>query len=289
MHENGGMSPDARPLISVVVAVKDCAATLERCIESVTAQTYPSVDLVIVDGASTDGSVELIKKHAARLGNWVSEPDTGIYDAWNKGLDRARGDWICFLGADDYFWDSRVVEKLAGAIAAAPAGIRVVYGSMVVVTASGKTVAIAGDPWQKMKRQFGDLPTLPHPGMMHKRDLFAERGKFDTSFRIAGDYELLLREFRDRDALFVPELLVAGLQQGGISGTRAGMRKSLLEVRRAQRLHGISWPGRRWIAAFGSMLARETLFSCLGERLARRVLDWGRVSVGKPRFWTAAE
>ncbi len=277
------------PLISVIVAVKDGAATLARCIESVIGQSYPSVDLVIIDGASKDGTVDIVEKYAARLGNWTSEPDKGIYDAWNKGLDRAKGDWICFLGADDFFWDAKVLERLAGVLSNTSEHIRVVYGSMVVVSASGKTLGVSADPWEKMKPRFADLPLLPHPGMMHRRSLFDEHGKFDTSFRIAGDYELLLRELKTHDALFVPDLLVAGLQFGGVSSTREGMKKSLMEVRRAQRLNGISWPGRYWIAALCRMLVREAIFTCLGERLARRVLDWGRASFGRVRFRTPVE
>lgn len=275
------------PLISIIVAVRNGADTLARCLESIARQSYRRIDLVIVDGGSTDTTPAIIEQYRALVGARVSEPDHGVYDAWNKGLRLARGDWICFLGADDYLWDERVLETMAQALSAAPAGIRVVYGSMIAVSAAGEVLLVSGEPWPSLKSSFADLPLLPHPGMMHRRSLFEAHGVFDTSFRIAGDYELLLREFKSGDAVFVPGLKVAGLQVGGMSSTRRGMRLALMEVRRAQRMHGIARPGRRWLLAFARMLAREALFTLLGERLARKTLDGVRRLAGRGRFWTA--
>lgn len=109
--------PQSRPLISIIVAVYNNAVTLQRCIDSVASQSYPHKELVIIDGGSTDGTVEIIKRNSDKIDCWVSEPDRGIYHAFNKGLDRTKGDWIYFLGSDDYLWDnytlSRVSEQLS--------------------------------------------------------------------------------------------------------------------------------------------------------------------------------
>ena len=91
-----------RPLISIVVSVFNGADTLQQCIDSVTDQTYPAVELIVIDGGSTDGTREILLRNASKLAYWVSEPDRGIYHAWNKALVHAQGDWISFLGADDY-------------------------------------------------------------------------------------------------------------------------------------------------------------------------------------------
>jgi glycosyltransferase involved in cell wall biosynthesis len=91
-------------MISVIVAVFNGAKTLQQCIDSVAGQTYPHKELIVIDGGSIDGTREILEGDATKLAYWVSEPDRGIYHAWNKALARARGDWICFLGADDYLW-----------------------------------------------------------------------------------------------------------------------------------------------------------------------------------------
>ena len=97
------------PLISVVTAVFNCKSTLQQCLDSVAQQTYAHIELIVIDGGSTDGTVELIQANAQRIAYWISEPDRGIYNAWNKALAKATGDWICFLGTDDYLLDAQVM------------------------------------------------------------------------------------------------------------------------------------------------------------------------------------
>ena len=91
------------PLISIIVAVYNGEKTLQRCIDSVFSQTYPHKELIIIDGGSTDGTVDILQTNNDKITYWKSEPDNGIYQAWNKALDHAKSDWICFLGSDDYF------------------------------------------------------------------------------------------------------------------------------------------------------------------------------------------
>src|SRR5437588_11520414 len=92
------------PLLSIVIGVLNNAATLGRCIESVLAQDYKNRELIVIDGGSTDGSLEIVREHAAKLAYWESKPDRGGYHAFNKGLQKASGEWIYFLGSDDYLW-----------------------------------------------------------------------------------------------------------------------------------------------------------------------------------------
>ncbi|MDL5501794.1 MAG: glycosyltransferase, partial [Candidatus Methanoperedens sp.] len=88
------------------------AKTLQRCIDSVSNQSYLNKELIIIDGGSTDGTIEILRSSQDKITYWQSGPDNGIYDAWNKALDHARGDWICFLGSDDYLWKSNVFEEI---------------------------------------------------------------------------------------------------------------------------------------------------------------------------------
>jgi len=277
---------DPKPLLTVIVAVFNGAATLQQCIDSVARQTYPNKELIIIDGGSRDGTVDLLEANREQISYWISEPDRGIYNAWNKGLARAKGEWICFLGADDYFWDAQVLERMAAQMEKLPPDIRVVYGQIMMVNSDGTSLYPVGEPWEKIKGRFRQVMCIPHPGAMHRRGLFGQHGQFDESFHIAGDYELLLRELKVADAFFISDLVTVAMRQGGISSTPANSLLQLREVRRAQRLHGQYFPGRFWLMAMMRVYIRLLLWNTLGERMARKALDLGRRMMGLPPFWT---
>jgi glycosyltransferase involved in cell wall biosynthesis len=233
------MSEEA-PLISVIVAVFNGAKTLQGCIDSVAGQTYPHNELIVIDGASTDGTVDVIRSNDTRIAYWESRPDRGVYHAWNKALDHAGGEWICFLGADDYLWSEGVLERLAPHLRAAAAqGVRVVYGRLALVSTKGDLVEMLGLPWEKVGRRFRQDMSIPHPGTMHHRSLFEMHGRFDESFRMAADYELLLRELKSRDARFVPDVAVTGMRLGGVSNTPSSALLQIQDVARARRKHDV--------------------------------------------------
>jgi len=276
-----------RPLISVIVAVYNGGTTLQQCIDSVASQTLQDVELIVIDGGSTDGTVDLLISNAAKLGYWISEPDKGIYNAWNKALRHANGEWICFLGADDYLWSSDALARMAEVLKTLPQETQIVYGQVMLLGVDDAPLYAVGAPYALKPGQRADVMGLPpHPGLMHRRAVFEERGGFDESFRIAGDTELLLRELQRAPALFVPGVIVAGMRQGGISSKPANVLKSLQELRRIQRKHGIGWPGVALTLARLRALVRWILWSLMGERLTRRALDFGRKLLGKPPYWT---
>lgn len=280
------MNRDRAPLISIIVAVFDGKATLQQCIDSVAQQTYPNKELIIIDGGSKDGTVDLLRANQGKITYWISEPDRGIYNAWNKGLAEATGEWIYFLGADDYFWDARVLERMVEQLEKFPSNIRVAYGQIMLLNADGVSLYPAGEPWEKIKVRFGKIMCIPHQSVMHRRSLFEQRGQFDESFRITGDYELLLRELKTADAAFVPGLIVTGMRQGGISSKPENALALLREARRAQRMHGQSLPSLIWLRVMLNAYIRLLLWRVLGERVARIAFDWGRRIMGLPPFWT---
>jgi glycosyltransferase involved in cell wall biosynthesis len=280
------MSHESPPLISVIVAVFNGNATLQQCIDSVARQTYPNKELIIIDGGSTDGTVDLLSRNNALISYWISEPDRGIYHAWNKALKQVRGEWICFLGADDYFRNENVLSDMATHLVRAYPPIRVVYGRMAIVNSAGDELYRVGRPWEDVRKRFPAVMCLPHPGLMHHRSLFADLGGFDESFRISGDYEFLLRELKQANALFIPDVVTVAMRQGGVSSNPSNTLASLREVRRAQRMHGFYLPRLPWLFAVARVWVRLALWKALGEAHARRVLDWGRQLAGKPRHWT---
>ena len=280
------MSTDPKPLISIIVAVYNGARTLQQCIDSVVHQTYLNRELIIIDGGSRDGTAEILTENSDKINYSLSEPDQGIYDAWNKALVRARGEWICFLGADDYLWDADVLEKLIPHLAPAQKATRIVYCQSVMVDIEGNELARLGRPWPEIKRQFPYVMGIPHPATFYHRTVFASHGKFDTSFRIAGDFEFLLRELRSADALFVPGIVTTGMQHGGISSAGRNSLSVLKEMRIAQRKHGYAIPGAKWVMAYIRVRLRLCLWTCIGKNRSAGLLDWGRRITGRGPFWT---
>jgi glycosyltransferase involved in cell wall biosynthesis len=282
------MDNESAPLFSIIIAVFNGTKTLQECIDSVFMQTYQNRELIIIDGGSHDGSVELIIKNSDRINYWISEPDRGIYNAWNKGLSQAKGDWLCFLGADDYFWDSQVLEKMAKRLIELPTGIRVAYGQVVIVNEQDECLYLKGEEWNKAKKYFPQFMSITNQGGMHRRSLFEFHGRFDESFRIAGDYELLLRELKNGEAMFIPDIIVSAMRQGGLSSAPANTIEAMLEFRRAQRMHGQYFPGVQWVMAMARVYIRLLLWNLLGEKITRNLLDVGRRLMGLPPYWTRA-
>ena len=280
------MSDQGQPLLSVIVAAYNSAATLQQCLDRVISQTFDNAELIVIDGGSSDGSLELLRTHSRHIAYCVSEPDRGIYHAWNKALAQARGDWICFLGSDDYLWNEQVLARVATQLARVPDDINVAYSQVNLVDMGGKLLYPIGESWSLVKDRFRQQMCIPHPSVLHRSRLFRQHGIFDESFHIAGDYELLLRELKDKDAFFMPDIIFSAMRQGGISSALGNTLSALREVRVAQRKNGLRWPGRIWLLALVRAYLRALAWLVLGEKRTRVVLDWGRRLRGLPRHWT---
>jgi hypothetical protein len=270
------------PLITIIVSVYNGVETLQQCIDSVCNQTYARKELIVIDGGSTDGSAELIKANSGAIAYWVSESDRGIYSAWNKGLERAYGDWICFIGSDDFLWGVDVLQRLALSLSRAPADTKVVYGQIMLLNQSGDELFRMGAPWAQVKTRFKQLMSLPHPAVMHRKSLFAQHGSFDESYRIAGDYEMLLRELIVNDALFLPDIVVTGMRQGGISSNPGNNVRALKEVRAAQRKNGLQSSGWLWQLTMARAYIGLVLAKVLGIKNTRILLNAVRRVIGVP-------
>jgi len=266
----------AAPLISVIIATRNAAADLPRCLESLRQQSFRDFEVIVMDGASADGTVELLKSAGDVVRAWRSEPDAGIFSAWNKALALAKGEWFCVLGADDWLWDAQAFERLAPELRAASPAHRIVYSRVRQVDAGGRVVADLGRPWEEFKGPFRSHVCLPHPGLMHRRSLWRARG-FDESFRLAGDYEFLLRELKSGDARYVP-VLTTGQQFGGRTTSPEHFLEMYREIGRALRLHGLSPPPLRWAWFLSTAWLYRRLYALLGDKAARRFADAFRAS-----------
>jgi glycosyltransferase involved in cell wall biosynthesis len=202
------------PTVSIVTVVQNGVPWIEETITSVLGQDYAALEYWVVDGASTDGTVELLRRNASRLAGWVSEPDAGIADAFNKGLARARGDYIMFLNADDALASPSALSSLVDA-ARHSGWPDVIYGDCDLIDRdSGEVLYRHAAEYDR--RRFLQCGTLPHPGMLMHRRYFERFGRFDTSYRIAMDYELQLRGVPETGAVRAP-VLVTRVRTGGLS------------------------------------------------------------------------
>ena len=255
--------------VTIIVATHNAARTVQDCIDSVSEQVMRAVELVVVDGASTDGTVELLARNQEAIAWWVSEPDDGIYHAWNKALSHARGEWFLFLGADDGLASPDVLRRMAPHLAGAAGRYRVVYGSLDLLDERGEVSGSLGRPWTEAGPRFPVEMSIPHPATFHHRSLFDLHGSFDQSYRIGGDYEFLLRELLDHDALFVPDVTVTRMGSGGLSDNPRTMATLVRETHRARYAHGlVDTPDWRSFEVL-----RATTHARLTQAFGRRTAD----------------
>jgi len=210
--------------ISVITAVFNRATTLDEAMRSVGAQTWPNVEHIVIDGGSTDGSLDVLAEHRKNIAQMVSEPDEGLYDALNKGILRATGDVVGFMHADDAYASPQALERVAAAFADPAVGA--VYGDLVYVNKDDVSRVVrywrAGE-FRRSRLPHGWMP--PHPTFYVRREHYQRLGGFNTRFRIAADYENMLRMLwsGDVNAAYIPEVLVR-MRVGGVSN------RSLLNI-----------------------------------------------------------
>jgi glycosyltransferase involved in cell wall biosynthesis len=135
------------PLISIIVATFNASKTLQKCIDSIAQQSFRDFELIIIDGKSNDGTLDVISRNSEIIDYWVSEQDSGVYNAWNKGLDKATGDWICFIGADDYLWCTSALNDISFKLTTIASETYVAYGRIAVVNKLGEKLYEIGERW----------------------------------------------------------------------------------------------------------------------------------------------
>lgn len=276
---------ETAPFFSVITATHNSVNELPRCIESVAGQTFARVEHLVIDGDSDDGTVEVLKDYEKHLASWVSEPDEGIYDAWNKGVSLARGTWILFLGADDRLADKNVLEDIRRAIREYGKEPPFVYGQVSVVTSKKEREIVRfGKPWEEMRDEYkGIKPAVSsNASTFYHRSLFEEGARFDTSYRIAADYKFVLETLlKTEEEPLYADRLVAVMRTGGAS-SRPGTRKFREELRMLRELN-IEIPIERKIRIGIRSYGKAMVYRLLGPRLFGRLANaWRRVTKREP-------
>lgn len=228
------------PRFSVITVCRNSAATLERALLSVSKQDWPSVEHIVIDGASTDGTAAILNRFKSNLTHVLSEPDQGIYDAMNKGLQLASGDWFCFLNADDQYASSRVLTSVADVVRANK--FDAVFGDVAFFDANDLTRMVRryrSDRFTPERLAYGWMPA--HPALFLAKSVIQRVGFFKPTYRIAGDFDYIARAFYGHNLRYahMPEVLVH-MQTGGAS--TAGWHSKVLlnqEVLHSCRENGI--------------------------------------------------
>jgi glycosyltransferase involved in cell wall biosynthesis len=226
--------------LSVVTVCRNAAPTIEDTLRSVAAQTYPEVEHIVVDGGSTDGTLDIIQRHRSRIATLISEPDRGIYDAMNKGIAAATGDIVGTLNADDFYVDAHVLGKIAH-VFADPA-VAACYADLVYVDRRDLNRVVRywkSCPYADGLFEKGWLPA--HPTFFVRRELYRRFGSFDLRYRYQADFELTMRllAVHKQPTVYLPEVIVK-MRMGGVSNRNVlNVIKGNLEAYRACRQHGL--------------------------------------------------
>jgi glycosyltransferase involved in cell wall biosynthesis len=216
------------PKISIVTVVFNGVSTIRESIESVLSQSYPNIEYIVVDGGSIDGTIAVINEYASRIDVIISEPDKGIYDAMNKGVRIATGDWIGMLNSDDIYADASAIEKIISNSLCSNAEI--VFGNLTFFSGndyklSGKVVPKLFKPWMLC---FGVMP--PHPSVFIKKLTYEKNGLYALKYKTGADFELFVRYFCVNNLKYqYIDVDVVMMRIGGVttSGFRSSMNTTL--------------------------------------------------------------
>lgn len=247
---------------SIITVSYNSAATIRDTIESVLAQDHPHIEYIVVDGASKDATMDIVREYGARIKISVSRPDKGIYDAMNAGIGLATGDVIGFINSDDFYASSSSISKAARVFEAQP--VDAVYGDLCYVGQNDTSRVVRY--WRSsdfISGAFAHGWCPPHPTFFVRRAVYDRLGGFDTQFRIAADVELMIRflEAHRIASAHLPEVLVRMRMGGETNRSVRNIIRQNQEIMAALRKYGLesSWP--RFIA--------HKAWSRLGQFIAR--------------------
>jgi len=212
--------------ISVITVCYNSELTLSRALQSVVDQDWSNIEHILIDGASRDGSLEIIDRFRSHLVHVVSEPDNGIYDAMNKGLDLASGDIVCFLNADDHYSHQKVLSQVAKQMI--DHNLDALMGDVAFFHPHEPTRIIRrfrSNRFRPDRLAWGWMPA--HPALFLRKTVIDRVGRFNTNYRIAGDFEFIIRAFTNQALHYrcILEVLVH-MQTGGVS--TSGLRSKIL-------------------------------------------------------------
>ena len=211
------MDKDKALKVSIITVVRNNKETVKNAIDSVLGQTYKNIEHIVVDGASTDGTVEIVRSYGDKISQFISEPDSGLYSAMNKGISLATGDVIGILNSDDFYIDDKVIQRVVKEFE--EKNVDSVYADLVYVEPKNlnKTVRYYdSSKFNPSKFSYGWMPA--HPTFFVKKDTYEKHGVFRTDLKIAADFDILIRFLLTHKISYsyMQEVLVK-MRVGGVS------------------------------------------------------------------------
>jgi glycosyltransferase involved in cell wall biosynthesis len=209
--------------ISIISVVYNSENLIEQTIKSVIGQSYTNIEFIIIDGESKDRTVEIIKKYESRLTYWISEPDMGLYDAMNKGLFRATGDYVCFLNSGDQLYSPDTLEKAFSNLQGTP---DILYGETMIVDLQGNEIGLRRlkAPEKLTWKSFREGMLVCHQSIYVKREIAP---KYDLRYRIASDFDWVLKALKKAKTTHNTELILTRFLDGGMN--KKNIRRALTE------------------------------------------------------------
>lgn len=229
--------------ISIITVVFNNEATISTAIESVLNQTYQAIEYIIIDGKSTDGTMKIVNHYTSSIAKIISEPDKGIYDAMNKGIQLATGEVIGILNSDDVYADNNVLHTVMNEFR--DASVDVIYGDLVYVKNNDLNQVVR--KWKSesyYKNFFEDGHVPPHPSLFIRKKVYDKVGGFNQAMRLAADYEFMLRLFKLHTfkSKYINRLFVKMRLGGATNGSLKNIINGNKEILRAWQINNLKAP-----------------------------------------------
>lgn len=225
--------------VSIITVCFNSAANIGDTVESILAQDYRDIEHIVIDGGSTDGTLEVLAKYQGGISRCISEPDKGVYDAMNKGIGLSSGDIVAFLNSDDMYANRNIVGEMVKFILSN--NLDAAYGDLIYIDRNNTgRITRFWKTGEYKNRAFCSGWVIPHPTFFCRRQIFEKYGYFNKDFQIAADFELMLRfiEKHQINIGYLPKVIVK-MRTGGKANTLRGIIRGNLEIIRSFRLNGI--------------------------------------------------
>jgi glycosyltransferase involved in cell wall biosynthesis len=268
-----------KPSITVVIATYNAALTVTSAVESVLNQDYPGLDLLIIDGASTDNTLELVNSFTDSRMRVLSEPDRGIYDAWNKGAKLSTSDRILFIGADDTINGNSAISDFWNRACCDLNDAPIVYGDLAALSVEGDQIGVVGsewrDPWAFSGRHLWSSFKIPIMATFFDRRTILDAGLFDASLKIMADINLVLKVAKKIRPIYVPGSVVTLMGFGGISTRPEAGKLAMREGIKIRRIHGLgAYTNLEFLARLSQYQVKYLISKHLGPKAEKKMVNF---------------